>query len=284
MKKVFSIMLAAGALAILCGVVCLAVKTGSKKTVTIIHVNDTHSQMEPIRSGNYAGMGGVLERAAYIDSVRNADGPGNVLLLHGGDFVQGTSYYTEFSGAVESQVINALGYDAVTLGNHEFDKGLEELGELISSLEVPVVVCNYDFSPFPWGDRVKPYVIVEKAGKKIGIIGVVCNLKDMVNGDTADRLPEFETIPTVQRYADQLHRECDFVIVLSHLGFTEHHEGDITDQVLAANTRHIDMIIGGHSHTFMEEAAMIRNLRGRRIPVVQTGCQGAYMGETHIKI
>lgn len=287
MKGDIKILLTALAVAILAGVVCLSVKTvkNDKKTeITIIHVNDTHSQMEPLRSGVSAGMGGVLERVAYIDSVRKADGADNVLVLHAGDFVQGSAYFTEFRGTVETSIINAIGYDAVTLGNHEFDNGLEGLGELVSSIEVPIVVCNYDFSPFPWGERIKPYVIVEKAGKKIGIIGVLCSLKDMVNGDISDRIPEFDLIPTVQSYADMLHEECDLVIALTHIGYEEHNPGDLIDPILVSETRNIDVVIGGHSHTFMEEAAMIPNLDGKKIPVVQTGWQGVYMGEMHIKL
>ena len=141
-----------GGLAILIGAFAgyaVAKKWEAKAPVlTIIHVNDTHSHLEPERSGEYVGQGGILERAAYIDSVRTADGWDNVLLLHAGDFCQGTSYFTELKGTVEVQALNALKYDAVTLGNHEFDNGIEALGGVLSGLEMPVVVCNYDFSPF----------------------------------------------------------------------------------------------------------------------------------------
>ena len=255
-----------------------------RTTITILHVNDSHSYMEPIRTGEYAGWGGDLERAAYIDSVRAADGRDNVLLLHAGDFWQGTSYFTEFGGTVEIQAMNALGYDAATLGNHEFDNGLEALGERLASLECPVVVCNYDFSPFEMGKYIKPYVIVEKAGKRIGIIGVLCKLKDMVAGDIADRVPSFDMIPTVQKYADQLHEECDLVIALTHIGYTEHNPGDITDPMLVAATRNIDLVIGGHSHTFLEEPDWVENLDGKKVPIVQTGWMGAYMGEFKVKL
>lgn len=255
-----------------------------KVNITILHVNDTHSHLEPIRSGEYASCGGALERAAYIDSVRTADGAENVLLLHAGDFWQGSTYFSEFGGSVEVDVINALGYDAITLGNHEFDNGIEGLGEHLSRVKCPVVVCNYDFSPFEAGKYIKPYVIVEKAGKKIGIIGVLCNLKDMVAGDIANRIPEFEMIPTVQKYADELRPQCDLVIALTHIGYTEHNPGDITDPVLASKTRNIDIIVGGHSHTFLEKPDMVKNLDGRAVPVVQTGWMGAYMGEFHVKL
>ena len=255
-----------------------------KVDITILHVNDTHSQMEPVRSGDYAGMGGVLERAAYIDSVRNADGPANVLVLHAGDFSQGTSYFTEFGGKLEDAAVNTIRYDAVTLGNHEFDNGLEALAARLSSIESPVVVCNYDFSALEMGKYIKPYVIVEKAGKKIGILGVVCSLKDMVAGDTADRLVELDMIPAVQKYANQLRKECDLVIALSHIGYTEHNPGDTTDPMLVAATRNIDIVVGGHSHTFLEEPDWVNNLDGRKVPIVQTGYMGAYMGEFHVKL
>ena len=273
MKKIVSAALAA----------LLVLACNNRPVLTIVHVNDSHSHLEPERTGEYAGMGGALERAAYIDSVRKAAGPGNVLLLHAGDFCQGSAYFSEFGGKVEVGIINALGYDAVTLGNHEFDNGIEALGELLSSLEMPVVVCNYDFSPFEAGKYIKPYVIVEKAGRKIGIIGVLCGLKDMVAGDIANRIPEYEMIPTVQKYADELRPQCDLVIALTHIGYTEHNPGDITDPQLAAATRGIDLIVGGHSHTFMEKPDYVKNLDGRKVPVVQTGWMGVNMGEFHIR-
>lgn len=247
--------------------------------LTIIHVNDTHSHLEPEKTGDFVGQGGVLERAAYIDSVRRADGQANVLLLHAGDFGQGSSYFSEFGGAVEVELLNALKYDCITLGNHEFDNGIEALGALLSKLEVPVVVCNYDFSPFEVGKYVKPYVILEKAGRKIGIIGVLCSLKDMLAGDLANRLPEYEMIPTVQKYADEIRPQCDLVIALTHIGYTEHNSGDITDPQLVAQTRGIDVVVGGHSHTFMDKPVMVKNLDGKEIPIVQAGWMGVKMGQ-----
>lgn len=252
--------------------------------LTILHVNDTHSHLEPERVGEYVGKGGVLERSAYIDSVRTADGTENVLLLHAGDFCQGTSYFSELKGKVEVQVLNSLKYDAITLGNHEFDNGIEALGDVLSGLEMPVVVCNYDFSPFEMGKYVKPYVILEKAGRKIGVIGVLCGLKDMLAGDIANRIPEFDMIPTVQKYADELRPQCDLVIALTHIGYTEHNPGDITDPILAAATRNIDLFIGGHSHTFMDAPDYVANLDGKKVPIVQTGWMGVNMGEFHVKL
>jgi 5'-nucleotidase len=257
-----------------------------KPHLVILHANDTHSHFEPVRTGKYAGMGGVIERAAFVDSVRNAAGAENVLLLHAGDFSQGTTYFSELGGDLEIRALNALRYDVVTLGNHEFDNGLEDLGRRLSSLEMPVVVCNYDFSPFEVGKYVKPYVIVEKAGLKIGVLGVLCDLKSMVAGDIAERVPEFDLVPTVQKYADLLKKDekCDLVIALTHIGYVEHNPGDVTDPILCSKTRNIDLFVGGHSHTFLEEMAMHPNADGVLTPVVQVGEMGVYFGQLDYRL
>ena len=248
--------------------------------LVILHTNDTHSHFEPVRDEEYPGMGGIIERAAYLDSVRVAEGPENVLLLHAGDFSQGTTYFSELGGNLEVQALNVMKYDVVTLGNHEFDNGLEDLGRRLSSLEMPVVVCNYDFSPFEAGKYIKPYVIVEKAGLKIGVIGVLCDLKTMVAGDIAERVPEFPMVETVQKYADLLKVDegCDLVIALTHIGYEEHTPGDITDPILCSKTRNLDLIVGGHSHTFLEEMVYLPNVDGGPTPIVQDGCYGIFWG------
>jgi len=281
MEKIYKYILIAAGVLTLGFCIYVGYKQGSREVrrLTILHVNDTHSHMEPVRSGEYAGMGGALERAAYIDSVRQADGPQNVLLLHAGDFCQGTSYFSELGGQVETRILNAIGYDVITLGNHEFDNGIEALGQVLSGVNMPVVCCNYDFSPFEAGKYIRPYAIVQKAGLKIGVIGVLCGLKEMVAGDIAGRIPAFDTVPTVQKYADELRPQCDLVIALTHIGYEAHNPGDLLDSDLAAATRNIDIIVGGHSHTFLEEAVKVKNLDGREVPIVQVGWLGAYMGE-----
>ena len=266
--------------------VCRGIQIGYRHAhplhhLTILHVNDTHAQLEPVKSGELAGQGGAIERAAFVDSVRVADGPENVLVLHAGDFSQGTSYFSEFGGPLMVQVLNAIGYDAVTLGNHEFDNGIEALAETLSACEMPVVVCNYDFSPLEMGKYVKPYVIVEKAGLKIGIVGVLCSLASMVQADISNRLIELDMVSSVQSTVDAIRDECDLVILLSHIGYEEHSAGDITDPQLCAQTRGIDVIVGGHSHTFMDAPAWAENLDGRKVPIVQAGYAGAVMGEFH---
>lgn len=248
------------------------------QNLTVLHVNDTHSHIDPVRGGEFDGKGGVIERAAYVDSVRLADGKKNVLLLHAGDFSQGTSYFTELHGNIEISVINALGYDAVCLGNHEFDNGLEELARRLKSLECPVVCANYDFSKFTVGKYVKPYAILKKAGLKIGVIGLLTDVTSVVDRAVADKLAYLDPASTAEHYASYLKkdRKCDIVICLTHLGY----EGDYFDDMeLAASTRNVDVIVGGHSHTLIDSPSVVPNADGRDVVIVTDGEWGIYVGE-----
>ena len=274
-----AVFVAAGIIA-LAGVLYISFKP---KTLTIIHVNDTHSQIEPIRSGEYAGMGGMLERAAYVDSVRAAVGAENLLLMHAGDFSQDTSYFSTLGGDLEIETINAFGYDVVTLGNHEFDNGPEDLARRLKKLNCPVVCANYDFSPFELGSIVKPYVILQKAGLKIGVFGMLTNILKVVDRSVADRLPKLDDVPTAQKWADYLKNEekCDLVIALTHIGIPED-EGQFIDPVMVSSTRNIDLVVGGHSHTFLDGILYVKNLDGKEIPIVQNGCWGLNAGKIDI--
>ena len=189
--------------------------------LTILHLNDTHSHIDPQRSGKDAGMGGVVEQAAFIDSVRVADGASNVLLLHAGDFSQGTSYFTELSGDIEVDVLNAMGFDVTCLGNHEFDNGIDELARRIENLDVPVVCANYTFTGTPLENLVKPYVVLEKAGKKIGVIGLLTDVTSVVDKGITDMLKYRNPADVANEYARilKIDQRCDLVICLTHLGF-----------------------------------------------------------------
>lgn len=241
--------------------------------LTIMHFNDTHSHLEPERAGKSAGRGGIIERAALVDSVRNAVGKRNFLLLHAGDFNQGTSYYTTLGGKLEVDLVNALGYDVVTLGNHEFDDGIESLTGRLARLKCPVVCANYDFSPFELGKYVKPYVIVRRGGLRIGIFGMLTDVTKVVERTIADRLPKLDNVETANRWASYLKNEkkCDLVIALTHLGLENE---SYMDQDLVRDTRNIDLVVGGHSHTFINDVVYENNLDGRPVPIVQNGCWG----------
>lgn len=255
---------------------------GFSQDLVILHVNDTHSHEEPLRDGEaQGGMGGVIERAAYVDSVRTAVGKKNVLLLHAGDFSQGTSYFTELGGDIEIDLINAMKYDVVTLGNHEFDNGIDELARRLDNLRCPVVCANYDFSELVLGKYVKPYAIVRKGGMKIGVIGLLTDVTRVVQKSIADKMKRFDDIEVANKWADYLKNEehCDMVIALTHIGFDS---VGMNDPALVAGTRNIDLVVGGHSHTFLTDAEYRNNLDGRPVPIVQDGCWGLFVGQVDV--
>ena len=260
----------------------VACSGASAQKLTIMHFNDTHSHLEPERAGKSAGRGGVIERAALVDSVRNAVGRRNFLLLHAGDFNQGTSYYTTLGGMLEVGLVNALGYDVVTLGNHEFDDGIEHLGRRLAGLKCPVVCSNYDFSQFELGKYVKPYVVLKRGGMRIGIFGMLTDITKVVERTIADRLPKFDDVETANRWASYLKNEkkCDIVIALTHLGIENE---DFMDQDLVRATRNIDLVVGGHSHTFIKDIVYENNIDGKPVPIVQNGCWGLDTAELSIE-
>ena len=260
----------------------VACSGASAQKLTIMHFNDTHSHLEPERAGKSAGRGGVIERAALVDSVRNAVGRRNFLLLHAGDFNQGTSYYTTLGGMLEVGLVNALGYDVITLGNHEFDDGIEHLGRRLVGLKCPVVCSNYDFSQFELGKYVKPYVVLKRGGMRIGIFGMLTDITKVVERTIADRLPKFDDVETANRWASYLKNEkkCDIVIALTHLGIENE---DFMDQDLVRATRNIDLVVGGHSHTFIKDIVYENNIDGKPVPIVQNGCWGLDTAELSIE-
>lgn len=254
-------------------IAALAVSSAYAQELTIIHLNDTHSHIDPQRSGEYIGRGGVIEQAAYIDSVRRAEGKRSVLLLHAGDFGQGTSYFTELNGNIEIDVMNAMKYDVVALGNHEFDNGIPELARRLENLEADVVCANYDFAGTPLEGLVEPYVIVRRAGKKIGVIGLLTDIMKVVDRSVAKDLSYLEPADVVNRYAAYLKNEkdCDLVICLSHLGYRE-------DKDLASQLSDVDVIVGGHSHTLLHKKQVVKDAEGDDVIVVQNWKWGLNVG------
>ena len=253
----------------------------SAQNLTILHLNDTHSHIEPERAGNHAGHGGVIEQAAYVDSVRTAEGAANVMLLHAGDFSQGSSYFTELGGDLEIDVINAMAYDAVCLGNHEFDNGINELARRLTNIKVPVVCANYIFKGSPLESLIKPYTIVEKAGRKIGVIGLLTDLSDVVSADVSVVIKYQDPKDVLNLYAAELKSKgCDLVIALTHLGY----EGEAyTDFELASVTRNVDIIVGGHSHTDLKDYGQTVNLDGKKVIIVTDGKWGLNIGKLTVK-
>ena len=252
-------------------ILCLVACSPKAHHLVIIHANDTHSHLDAMRSGE----GGVIERAAFIDSVRNAEGGKNVLLLHAGDFNQGSPYYTILGGELETDLVNALGYDCVALGNHEFDNGIEHLSARVARLKCKVICANYDFSPFELGKYVTPYAVFERGGYKIGVIGLLCDIKKVVSSQTADRIPRVEGTDAeiVNKWAAYLREteHCDLVIALTHIGYQE-------DMALVPSLHGVNAIVGGHSHTHIAEPAYVKDADGKVVPVVTDWCWGRTMG------
>lgn len=248
-----------------------------KPRLVILHCNDTHSHLEPERGGQLPGHGGAIERAAFVDSVRKANGADKVLLVHAGDFNQGSSYYSELGGSVEVNIVNALRYDVMTFGNHEFDNGIEDLGKRVKQIEVPLVCANLDLSIFPDFESVKPYVILERNGMRIGVIGLEADLSTNVSKIISSRIPVFDPVEVTNKWADLLKNEekCDLVMLLSHQGYEE-------DQQIVSQSRNLDLVIGGHTHTFVDDFVYVSDLDGREVPVVTDGCWGLQMGEIRI--
>lgn len=262
---------------ILSAVILSAVAVNAQN-LTILHLNDTHSHVDPQRSGDYKGRGGFIEQAAYIDSVRTVDGKRNVLLLHAGDFSQGTSYFTELGGDVEIDLLNAAGYDVVTLGNHEFDNGPVELARRLKNLDADVVCANYDFTGSALEGLVKPWIIIRRGGMKIGIIGLLTDISKVVDSSLVSGLDYQEPSAVVNRYAEILKNEkkCDLVICLSHLGYTE-------DKELASKIRGVDVIVGGHSHTLLHKMQHVADLDGKDVVIVQDWCWGMSVGNLKVR-
>ena len=262
-----------------------AVTTLAAQDLTILHLNDTHSHVEPERMGEINGHGGIIEQSIYISEVRQEMGKKNVLLLHAGDFSQGTSYFTELKGQIEIDNLNAMGYDVVTIGNHEFDNGTAVLAKRLEQLNCPVVCANYDFSDTPLAGIIKPYTIVKKAGKKIGVIGVLTDVATVVDKSINQGLEFQNPLPIVQKYADYLKNEkdCDLVICLTHLGDKgSKSKGAIIDQDLVAGTTGVDIVVGGHAHTKFDEIQIWKNAAGEDVVYVTDGSWGLEVGRLDI--
>ena len=254
-------------------VVCLIFTASAQQTkeLFILQTSDTHSRIEPINphaADRYAGMGGTVRRATFLKEYR-AEHP-DVLLFDCGDISQGTPYYNLFRGEVEVKMMNLMGYDAMTIGNHEFDFGLENMARLFRMADFPVVCANYDVSGTVLEGLVKPYTILKRNGLKIGVFGLAPKMEGVVYK---------EPVAVAQEVVDVLRNkeQCDVVICLSHLGIRSNN-GD-SDEKLVTETYGIDAILGGHSHTFMQKPAFYMNADGKSIPVLHTGKSGIYVGE-----
>lgn len=256
------------------------------KKIVILHTNDTHSRIEPLDLTDevYPGLAGIARRKAFVEKVRQEEK--NVLVFDSGDFSQGTPFYNVFKGEVEIKMMNEVGYTAGTFGNHEFDFGLENLEKLVKEADFPFVCTNYDFSDTNLKKLVKPYLIMKIDGVKVGIIGLGTKPEGMIQEKNYKGMKFIEPYEIAEKTASYLKnkKKCDIVICLSHLGLNCGGNNIHCDRELVKNTSSIDVVLGGHSHSFLEEPIMVENAEGREIPVAQMGKQGANVGRIDIEL
>jgi len=251
------------------------------KRLVILHTNDVHSRLDPfpMDGSRNQGLGGVAARAALIQSIRSREE--QVLLLDAGDIFQGTPYFNVFKGEPEIKAMSMMGYDACTMGNHDFDAGLENFATQLQHARFPVVICNYDFTGTPMENRYKPHMIIRKGGLKIGITGVGIELKGLVPDDLAGKTQYLDPIACVNRTAEMLKKryQCDMVICLSHLGYQYRESSTkVSDISLAKETAFVDLIIGGHTHTFLDKPVVQQNKNGADVVINQVGWGGILLG------
>ena len=266
-------------------VLCHLSYSAAQKTLTILHTNDTHSCIMPLNKNladtMLADRGGFLRRVAMINEERQKDP--QLLLFDSGDFSQGSAYYTMFKGDVEVGLMNEMRYDAATIGNHEFDFGLENMTRVFKMCKFPIVCSNYDFADTELKDIVKPYIIIKRSGVKIGVFALCPKLNGLVFTKNYGPLVYQNPTEVAQKMVDVLKKEkkCDVVICLSHLGW------EITDfpcDRVIRETTGIDLVLDGHSHTYLEKLEYVNDKSGRPVPVDQNGKHAAFVGKLRLQL
>ena len=251
------------------------------KKITILHTNDVHSHIDAFEASHPRNPngGGVAKRAAVVSKIRSEET--NVLLLDAGDIFQGTPYFNYYGGELEFKLMSMMGYDVATLGNHDFDNGIDGLYAQLPHAKFEFVSANYNFTNTILNESVKPYTIKEKDGIRIGIFGLGIELKGLVDPGLYKETFYNDPIETAKEITRILKEQekCDMVICLSHLGYKYKSEPEkICDVLLAQKTKDIDLIIGGHTHTFLDKPMVFSNLEGKSVLVNQVGCYGINLG------
>lgn len=257
-----------------------------KRSLFLVHTSDTHSCVEPISKNfsvaSFANKGGFVRRISLFNQLR-AQRPDEMLTFDCGDFSQGSVYYNLFKGEVEVKLMNLMHYDAATIGNHEFDFGLENMARIFRMAEFPIVCCNYDFTGTPCEGLVKPYIVLERNGLKIGVFGVCPQPKGLIVGKNFEGMRYTTPAVAAQPIIDILrHREkCDVVVCLSHLGWGSEPE---QDQDFIAKTHGIDALLGGHTHTYFTQAEYVNDKKGHQVVVDHTGKNACFIGTIEMEV
>ncbi|HRM90311.1 MAG TPA: metallophosphatase [Thomasclavelia ramosa] len=256
---------------------------GKKRQLIILHTNDTHSCILPIPAdiGDtlFADRGGYIRRSTMIAEQRKSNP--NLLLFDSGDFSQGSPFYTMFKGDVEIELMNIMKYDAATIGNHEFDFGLDNMARVFKKASFPIVCSNYDVTGTVLGDCVKPYIIIKRGGLKIGVMGLSPQLEGLVFKINYKGITYKDPGIVALQMATFLKekKKCDVVICLSHLGWDI---GGQDDQYMISHSRNIDLVLGGHSHSYLKKLEYVKNIDGKPVPVDQNGKNAVFVGKLTI--
>ena len=257
---------------------CFDVYPQVKDTIVFVHTNDTHSRIEAIPSNDKRNpnRGGYALRLSHLNKIRNTYS--NVLLFDSGDFLQGTPYFNFFGGKLEIQLMNVMGYQAVTLGNHEFDNGVEKLSEILSHANFKIVSSNYDVSKTVLRGKVLPYYIFKIGKIRVGVIGLGVNPEGLIDSKNFEGVKFLDPISTANRYADFLRnrKKCDIIVCLSHLGF-DYEDDRPSDVKVAQSSSNIDVILGGHTHSVIEEKFFVKNREKKEVLIAQNGSMGTRM-------
>jgi 5'-nucleotidase len=258
-------------------------KSPENVKIVILHTNDVHSHLEPfpMNDPKFAGLGGVERRAAMIKKIRSEEQ--HVIVLDAGDIFQGTPYFNMYGGEAEIKLMSAMGYDASAIGNHDFDGGLDNLAKQLQHATFPLLCANYDFTGTPMEGKTQPYKIFIMDGVKVGVFGLGIEMAGLIDsrlyGKTVYQDPLIKSAEMVNELRDK--QKCDAVICLSHLGY-KYENDKISDFVLAKKSRGIDIIIGGHTHTLLENPVNVRNRENENVVIAQVGWAGIRLGKIEI--
>ncbi|MCC7050514.1 MAG: metallophosphatase [Bacteroidia bacterium] len=254
--------------------------------ITILHTNDVHSHIDPFPDNDpkYPGLGGIARRASVIKNIREENK--NVLLFDSGDIFQGTPYFNIYKGELEFKLMSKLGYDAATIGNHDFDNGLDGLIKPLYNANFPIINANYDFDDTPMNGKTIPNKIFIKDDIKIGVFGLGVELEGLVSKKNYANTRYLNPITIANTQANYLKNEmkCDLVICLSHLGFDYADKAKISDILLAQNTENIDVVLGGHTHTFLDKPKVELNKKNKEVLIAPTGRAGINLGKIEFYI
>lgn len=267
------------------GIIASVSSYSKDNTIFLVQTSDSHSCIEPI-SVNYkdstqAGKAGYLRRIVLLKELRK-EHP-DLILLDCGDFSQGSVYYNLFQGKVEVDLMNEMHYDACCIGNHEFDNGIDNMAEIFQRANFPLVCCNYDFTGTACEHLVKPYIIIEKGSYKIGIVGVSPKLEGLVLKKNYGKVKYKKPSEAAQPIVDKLRNEenCDIVVCLSHLGWGKREDQDL---VFIQETKGIDVVLGGHSHSYFEHPEYIKNKEGHEVILNHMGKNSQFLGTTELEL